>query len=129
MIETQIRNLVIPTSSHIPEIGNRLYIGGFPDEITYPAAAIFSISRIDDMYESGIMTERIQFTCMADYLSSATTVAEAIKNKLKRYYGQESTTESYKILSSWFAGMSYLYDDSQLKYIRILDMFVKYLEV
>ena len=129
MIETQIRNLVVPTSSHIEAIGSRLYIGGLPDSVTYPAVAMFVISRPEDMYESGVITDRIQFSCMANYLSSATEIAEAIKDKLKRYRGQESTTESYKIINSWFGSLSYLYDDLQLKYVRILDMFVRYIQV
>ena len=128
MIETQIKNLVIPTSSHIPEIGSRLYIGGLTDEVTYPAVAMFGI-RPQEMHDAPIMVERIQFSCYADHLSSATTVAESIKGKLKRYYGQESSTEDYKIINAAFDNMSFLYDDLVLKYVRILDMLVRYMEV
>lgn len=129
MIETQLRNLIVPSSSHIPEIGSRLYIGGFPDEVTYPAVAMFSISRFDQMHDAPIQTERIQFSCYANYLSSATIIADAIIAKVQRYTGQESTTEDYKILNSIFDNMTYLYDDSVLKYARILDMIIRYMTI
>lgn len=127
MIETQLRNLIVPTSSHIPEIGSRLYIGGFPDVVTYPAAVMYSISRFGRVHGTDVNAERIQISCYADYLSSATTVAEAILSKVERYKGRESTTDTYSIINSVFDNMSFLYDDGVLKYVRILDVIVRYM--
>lgn len=126
MIETDIKNLIVPTSSAIPAIGSRLYIGSLPDLVTWPAVVMYSISRINEVHEANIFSERIQFSIHADYLSSATDIADDIKDKLKRYYGAPST--SYRIINSFFENMSYLYDDLNLKYVRILDMFVRYMK-
>ena len=125
MIETAIRNLVAPTSSSIPEIGSRLYIGNLPDEVTYPAVVMYSEQRFEDMFESDIKTERIKFFCYADYLSSATLIATSIRDILKRYYGAIST--EYQVINTWFDSMSYVYDNDVLKYIRILDMNMRYI--
>jgi hypothetical protein len=128
MIETDIVNLVIPTSSHIPEIGNRLYIADNPtSSVTYPMAIMFPISRVEDMFESRVKTERFQFSCFADTLSSATIVAEAIKDKIKGYFGSTVST-SYMFINCWFDNMTYIYDDSVYKHVRILDMMIRYRE-
>jgi hypothetical protein len=129
MIEEQIKNLIVPTSSHIPAIGSRMYVGGLPDSVTYPAVAMFSISRFDRMHDAPLNTERIQFSCYADYLSSATTIAESIISKLERYQGQESTLENYKIINAKFGNMNYLYDSGVSKYVRLLDMVVRYVKL
>ena len=128
-IEWEVKNIVAPTSTSIPEIGDRFYIGKFPDKLEYPAVVMYSISRLDDMFDAGIMTERFQFSCYANYLSSATDIAENIKNKLKRYYGSPTSTEYYRILGSWFDNMIYLYESDISKHVRILDMIVRYMEV
>ena len=125
MIESAVRNLVIPTSSSIPEIGSRLYIGSFPDKLTYPAVVMYSEQRFEDMFESDIKTERIKFFCYANYLSSATLIAISIRDILKRYYGAIST--EYQVINTWFDSMSYVYDNDVLKYIRILDMNMRYI--
>lgn len=127
MIETQLKYFIISSSSNIPEIGNRLYIGGFPDKLTYPAVVMYGISR-DQMHDVPVKTDRIQFSCYADTLSSATTIAEAIVSKLQRYTGRQSTDWNYIITNSIFSNMSYLYDSGVLKYVRIVDMTVRYLE-
>ena len=129
MIETQIRNLVVPTSSHIPEIGSRLYIGGLPDSVTWPAAVMYSISRVNEGYDTTIRTDRMQFSVYADYLSSADTIVEAIKTKVKRYHGQQSTLESYMVINTAFDNISYLYDSNVLKHVKILDVLIRYMEV
>ena len=129
MIETQLRNLIVPTSTHIPEIASRLYIGSMPDVVTYPCAVIYSISRFGEIPEADVRAERIQFSCYANTLSSATTIAEAIKTKVNRYYGQESASESYHIIHSYFDNMNYLYESEIQKYVRILDMIITYMEV
>ena len=129
MIESMIKYLVVPTSSAIPAIASRLYIGSLPDEVTYPCAIMYSVSRTEDMFESNIKTERFQFSCYAETLSSATSIADSIKDKIKRYYGQPSTDYSYRIVNAWFDQMNFLYDDGVLKYVRILDMMIRYTEV
>ena len=125
MIEYEIKNLVIPTSSHIPAIGSRLYIGTIPDQVTYPCAVMFSISR-NEMQEAEVMTERVQFSCYADNLSSATDIADAIRDKVKRFYGNPSTFSTYTIMHSIYDNMVWLYDSSVLKHVKILDMIFIY---
>lgn len=127
MIETDIKNLVIPTSSAIPAIGSRLYIGSLQTTSAYPQVAMYSISRVNETHEASVLTERIQFSIYADYLSSATDIAESIKDTVKRYYGDTST--SYRIVNAIFDNMSYMYDDMVLKYVRILDMIVRYIKL
>jgi hypothetical protein len=129
MIETAIKYLVCPSSTTIPAIATRLYVGTLPDIVTYPCAIMYSISRTEDMYESNIRTERFQFSCYAETLSSATSIADSIKDRIKRYYGQPSTAYAYRIISAWFDNLTFLYDDSVLKYVRILDMKIRYKEV
>lgn len=124
MIETEVRKLVVPTSSAIPAIGNRLYIGGAPTTATYPYAVMFSISRTE-MHEAEIPTERIQFSCYADTLSSATDIAEAIRDKVKRFYGSPSGS-TYTLLNCVYDNMIYLYDDVNYKHVKILDVFIRY---
>lgn len=125
MIETEVRNLVIPTSSYIPAIGSRLYIGTLPDTVTYPAVAMFSISR-SEMHESELATERIQFSCYADYLSSATDIADAIKNRVKRFYGTLSTSSTTTFLQCSFESINYQYEAEIQKHVKIMDMFITY---
>jgi hypothetical protein len=125
MIETDIKNLIVPSSSSIPEIGLRLYIGNLPDVVTYPCAVMFPISRLE-MHEAEVMIDRIQFSCYADYLSSASDIRDAIRNKLKRYYGTPSTASNYIFISCAVDQGSYIYDSSLLKHIEILDMLIQY---
>jgi len=125
MIETEIRNLVIPTSSAIPAIGSRLYIGNLPDVVTYPCVVMFPISRLE-MHEAEVCIDRIQFSCFADYLSSASDIRDAIRNTLKRYYGTPSTASNYIFMSCAVDQGIYMYDSSLLKHIEILDMLIQY---
>jgi hypothetical protein len=125
MIETDIRNIVIPTSSYIPMIASRLYIGNLPDVVTYPCAVMFSISRLE-MHEAEVNIDRIQFSCFADNLSSASDVCDAIRARLKRYYGTPSTASNYIFNSCAVDQVSYIYDSSLLKHIKILDMLIQY---
>jgi hypothetical protein len=125
MIETYIRNLVIPTSSAIPTIASRFYIGSFPtSSVTYPASVMYPISRFNEMPDCDVRTERFQFSVYADYLSSASDIAESIKSQLKGYYGTPSTV--YSIMKILFDNMSYMYDDQVLKYVKFLDMIIWY---
>ena len=78
-IEWEVKNIVAATSSYIPEVGNRFYIGSLPDELEYPAVVMYSISRSEEIPEANIMTERLQFSRYADYLSSATEVMDSIR--------------------------------------------------
>ena len=128
MIETELKHLIIPTSSHIPAIGNRLYIAGFPtSSVTYPMAVMYSISRIAEEHGDNLFTDRLQFSIYADYLSSASDIAEAIKTKLKRFVGSPSTlSTTYVVINSIFDNMSYMYDDRVLKHVKIMDMIIRY---
>lgn len=125
MIETEIRNLVIPTSSYITAIGSRLYIGSFPDQVTYPAAVMYSISH-EEMHDANIYSDRIQFSCYADYLSSAEEVALGIRDRVKRFYGLPSAASTVTIINSAYDNMAYLYDSGVLKHVKILDMMIRY---
>ena len=125
MIETELRNFLIPSSSAIPAIGTRLYIGNLPDTVTYPCVAMFPISQVEIPY-SEIFTDRIQFSCFADNLSSATDIALAIKTQLKKVYGTLSTSSTYTITDSYPENITYMYDSSILKHIKILDMSITY---
>jgi hypothetical protein len=125
MIATDIRNFVVPTSSHIPSLGTRLYLENLPDSVTYPCAALFSVS-LTEMHEAEVYTERFQFTCFANYNSSAVEIAEAIKGKLKRFYGAFSTTSTYTVINSVVDNTAYLYDSNVLKHVQILDMIIRY---
>jgi len=128
MIETELKQLVIPTSSHIPSIGNRLYIANFPtSSVTYPCAIMYSISRTGEDHGCNLFTDRIQFSVYADTLSSAQTIADAIKDKVKRFVGSPSALSTvYVIINSIFDNMSYMYDDRVLKHVKILDMIIRY---
>src|SRR4030042_1472351 len=110
MIETQLRSLIIPSSSSIPAISTRLYIGGLPDTVTYPCAVMYSISRFYEVPEADVRSERIQFSCYAATLSSATDIADAIKDKIVRYRGQNSTSDTYVIIDSKFDNMNFIYE-------------------
>lgn len=125
MIETDIRNIIVPSSSSIPAIGSRLYIGNLPDNVTYPCAVMFSISRLE-IPEAEVNIDRIQFSCFADYLSSAADIADSIRDKIKRYYGTPSTTSNYIFSKCSVDQLTYLYDSSLLKHIKILDMLIQY---
>lgn len=129
MIETQLRSLIIPSSSSIPDISTRLYIGELPDTVTYPCAVMYSISRYFEVPEADVRSERIQFSCYATYLSSATDIADAIKDKVIRYKGQESTADTYIILDSRFDNMNFIYESEIQKYVRVLDVIVTYRRV
>jgi hypothetical protein len=129
MIETQLKNLIVPTSSSVPEISTRLYIGSMPDTVTYPCAVMYSISRFHEVPEADVRSERIQLSCYAANLSSATDIADAIKDKVVRYYGQSSTTDPYVILDCRFDNMNYIYESEIQKYVRVLDVIVKYRKV
>jgi hypothetical protein len=124
MIETYIKNLAIPTSSAIPEIGNRLFIGQLQTTSPYPQVAMYPISRFSEMPEADVRSERFQFSIYAEHLSSASDIAEAIKNKLKGYYGEPST--SYAVMKILFDNMGYMYDDLVTKYVKFLDVIVWY---
>ncbi len=125
MIETEIKNLVIPTSSYIPAIGPRLYIANLPDNVTFPCAVMFSISRLE-MHEAEVYVDRLQFSCFADHLSSASDIADSIKDRIKRFRGTPSTSSTYTIISAAADQTSYIYDSSLLKHIKILDMLIQY---
>ena len=125
MIESYIRKLVVPTSSHIPAIGSRLYTPMLPQTVTYPCAVFYSVSR-EEMHEASLMTDRIQFSCYAETLSSATAIADAIRDKLKRYIGPAYTGSTVSIIRSWVDNMVYIYDENINKHIKILDMFIQY---
>jgi hypothetical protein len=127
MIETDLRNIIIPTSSYIPDIASRLYIGNLPDDVTYPCAVMYSISRLE-MQEAEVCIDRIQFSCFANYLSSATTVCDAIRDRIKRYFGTPSTSSNYIFNRCAVDQVSYIYDSSLLKHIKILDMLIQYRE-
>ena len=99
MIETDIRTFLIPTTSSIPSIGSRFYLNSLPDTVTYPCAIMFSVSR-NEIHEAEFYTERFQFSCYADYKSSAQEIADAIKTKLKRFFGNMSTSSTYTIRSA-----------------------------
>lgn len=124
-MEWDVKNIVAATSTYIPEIGNRFYIGSFPDTLNYPAVVLYSISRIKEIPEADVMTERFQFSCYADSLSSATDIADAIKDKIKRYCG-ETPSKSFIINNSWFDNMNYLYESEISKHVKILDMQIQY---
>ena len=128
MIETELKHLIIPTSTHIPSIASRLYIANFPtSSVTYPCAIMYSISRYDEDHNCNLFTDRIQFSVYADTLSSAQTIADAIKDKLKRFQGSPSALSTmYVIINSIFDNMSYMYDDRVLKHVKILDMIIRY---
>ena len=125
MIETDLRNIIVPSSSSIPAISTRLYIGQLPDNVTYPCAVMFPISRLE-MHEAEVITDRIQFSCFADYLSSTSDIRDAIRSKIKRYYGTPSTASSYIIISAAVDSGTYIYDPSLLKHIEIMDMLIQY---
>lgn len=125
MIETDLRNIIVPSSSSIPAISTRLYIGQLPDTVTYPCAVMFPISRLE-MHEAEVITDRIQFSCFADTLSSASDIRDAIRSKIKRYFGTPSTSSLFYIVSAVVDGGSYIYDSSLLKHIEIMDMLIQY---
>jgi hypothetical protein len=127
VIATDLRNLIIPTSSAIPEIASRLYIGSLQATSVYPQAAMFPISRTEEIHEANVFTERIQFSVYADYLSSAVDIADAIKDKVKRYYGSPST--NYRIVNAFFDNTTWLYDDQVFKHVSILDMIIRYVKL
>ena len=125
MIETELRNFLVPSSSAIPAIGTRLYIGNLPDVVTYPCVAMHPISQVE-MPEAEIFKDRIQFSCFADNLSSATDIALAIKTQLKKVYGALTTSSTYTILDSYPENLIYMFDGTILKHIKILDMSITY---
>lgn len=125
MIETELKQLIVPSTLTIPAIGSRCYIGTLPDEVTYPCALLFSVSR-NEMHDCSLVTERIQISCYADYLSSATAVQESITAILKRYYGLPHAASTYWIINSVFDNGVYLYDDELKKHIKIFDMMIRY---
>ncbi|HSW63183.1 MAG TPA: hypothetical protein VLH56_07735 [Dissulfurispiraceae bacterium] len=128
MIETELRKMLVPSSSAIPQIGNQLYLGFIPSSITstaLPFAVMFSISR-DEMDEAEVALERIQWSCYADTMSSATEIADAIKDKVKRFYGPPVTGSTYTIVNTYYDNMVYLYDDVIHKHVKILDMLIRY---
>lgn len=128
MIETEIKNWVIPTSSYIPTIAKRLYVNQLPDSVTYPCAVLYSISR-NEMHECDFFTERFQFSCYAVHKSSATEIADSIKDRLKRFYGKLSTASNYTVVNSVMDNLVYLYDSNSLKHVEILDMLITYRRV
>jgi hypothetical protein len=124
MIETYIKNLVVPTATEIPAIGTRLFIGQLQTTSPYPQVAMYPILRFSEMPDADVRSERFQFSVYADYLSSATDIAEAIKNKVKGYYGNPST--DFSIMKILFDNMGYMYDDLVTKYVKFLDVIVWY---
>ena len=125
MIETAIRSLLVPSSSAIPQIGNRLYIGYVPSSASAPFVAMFSISR-EEMNEAEVAMERFQFSCYSDTVSEATDIAEAIVSGVKRFYGPPVSGSTYTITRTYFQNMVYLYDDVIHKHVKILDMLIQY---
>jgi hypothetical protein len=125
MIETELRTFLIPSSSAIPAIGTRLYIGNLPDSVTYPCVSMFPISQVE-IPEAEQWTDRIQFSCFAENLSSATDIALAIKTKMKKFYGKTSSTSTYTILDSYPENLTYRYEPTILKHIKDLDMSITY---
>jgi len=125
MIESYIRKLVVPTSSHIPEIGVRMYTPTLPQTVTYPCAVFYSVSR-EEMGEANIMTDRVQFSCYSTSLTTASVIVDAIRDKLKRYIGPAYTGSTVSIIRSWVDNVVYIYDDNIQKHIKILDMFIQY---
>ena len=124
MIETYIKSLIVPTATEIPAIGSRLYIGQLQTTSPYPQVAMYPISRYNELTACDVRTERFQFSIYADYFSSASDIAESIKNKLKGYYGEPST--SFAIMNILFDNMGYMYDDLVFKHVKFLDMIIWY---
>lgn len=125
MIESELHKLICPTSSSIPAIGNRLYIGTLPDTLVYPCVVMYAISRTE-MQEAKMPVERIQVSAYANYLSSATDIIDAVRDKCKRFYGPTYTGSTYSIVKCLFDNMTYLYDDVVDKHVKILDLLVFY---
>lgn len=125
MIDTELKNFVIPTSSYIPSIATRLYLNQLPDTATYPCAVLFSVSR-NEYHEAEVYSERFQFTSYANYKSSALEISDAIKSRLKRFSGSFSTSSTYTVIGVQVDNTGYVYDDSVLKHIEILDMLITY---
>jgi len=125
MIDTEIRSWVIPTSSYIPSLATRLYLNQLPDVMTYPCAVMFSVSR-NEYHEAEVYSERFQFTSYADYKSSALEISDAIKSRIKRFYGSFSTSSTYTVIGVQVDNTGYLYDSSVLKHVEILDVLVNY---
>ena len=125
MIDKQLKDFVIPTSTYIPSIGTRLYQDQLPDTVTYPCAVMFSVSR-NEYHEAEVYSERFQFTAYANTKSSAYDIIDSIKSRLKRFYGRFSTSSTYTIIGSQVDNVGYLYDSSVLKHVEILDMLITY---
>ena len=125
MIETAIKYYVAPTSTYIPEIETRLYIGTLPTTVTYPCAVMYSESRIDDMFESDVKTEIIKFICYAETLSSATDIAEQIKGRLKRYYGAIST--AYQVINTTVNDIGFGYNSDIKKHLKTVNFTMRYI--
>jgi len=132
MIEHELYRLLTSTmsTSVTGTINSRLYIGQIPQEVTYPCAIMFIISRTDGpMYD--IPAERIQFSCYGNSYSSSKQLAEAIIGTLKRlngnmFSGSTISASTYTIFKTLYENLTYLYDDSVYKHVSILDMLVQY---
>ena len=125
MIETEIRNFLVPSSSAIPAIGSRLYITNLPDVVTYPAVAMYQISRAE-LDEAEVYVERFQFSVIANTLSSAASITDTIKGLLKSFTGKYSTTSTFTVMSSYPETVTTTYDANISKHIRTLDMLITY---
>ncbi len=128
MIETPLRSFLASSSlstSLYALTSGRVYIGGLPQNATYPAVVMFTISRVDG-HNWDIPEDRIQFSCYADDYSNALALTDAISTMLKRFYQTLPTSTAYTIRHSVADNRAYLYDDNVLKHVSILDMLIQY---
>ena len=128
MIETDLRSMLASsvTSSDVYNIcAGRVYIGGLPQTVTYPAIVMFLINETED-HLSGVREDHIQYSCYADYYSSAMDLADSIVSKFKGLQRLISTGSTQNVFRSLYDNRSYLYDDSVTKHVAICDQLIQY---
>ena len=128
MIETDLRAMLASsvTSSDVYNIcAGRVYVGGFPPNVTYPAVVMFLINENED-HMSYAREDRIQYSCYADYYSSAMDLADSVVSKIKGLQRLISTGSTQNVLRSLYDNRTYLYDDSVSKHVAICDQLIQY---
>lgn len=83
-IESILRSVLVSDPGFVGIAGSRIYKMRLPREPEFPAVTYQMISRVQDDI-TGIITARIQYTCIGETWSNADDLADAIRYTLHGY--------------------------------------------